>query len=77
MAATASRDIHEFDLHGEYTKWSNNAQIPFQWRGYRSKVVGIAQHQNSPILLCDNESFTVLDRRQEKSDTLRKIKARK
>ena len=77
MAATASRDIHEFDVNGEYTDWSNNAKIPTQWRGYRSKVVAITQHNQSPILLCDNESFTVLDRRQEKSNLLRKIKSRK
>ena len=77
MVATASRDIHEFDAQGEYTEWSNAAEIPDKWRGYRSKIVAITQHGEGPVLLTDNESFTVLDRRQKKSNVLRKIKAGK
>ena len=75
MVATASRDIHEFDAEGEYTEWSNTAEIPDKWRGYRSKIVAITQHGEGPVILSDNESFTVLDRRQKKSNVLRKIKA--
>merc|ERR1711957_462283 len=65
MAATASRDIHEFDLNGEYTKWSNNAIIPAQWRGYRSKVVAITQHGTSPFYsLIMNRSLSWTDGRK-------------
>ena len=33
MATTASRDVHEFDMNGEYTEWSNNSVVPQHWRG--------------------------------------------
>jgi len=75
LACTASRDIHEFTMDGVYTEWSNSSIIPSKWRTYRSKLVNINQHgENWPILLCDNESFTVLDRSKPKKDYLRKIK---
>ena len=76
MAGTASRDIHEFTVDGEYTEWSSNSKIPHQWRQYRSKVTSISQFKDCSILICDNESFTVLDRKQ-KGGKLRKIKSSK
>lgn len=76
MAGTASRDIHEFTMDGEYTEWSSNSKIPNQWRQYRSKVTSISQFKDCSILICDNESFTVLDRKQ-KGGFLRKIKSSK
>ena len=76
MAGTASRDIHEFTMDGEYTEWSSNSKIPHQWRQYRSKVTSISQFKDCSILICDNESFTVLDRKQ-KGGKLRKIKSSK
>ena len=75
MATTASRDVHEFDLDGEYTQWSNSATIPQHWRAYRSKIVSVRQFEDSKIILCDNESFTLLDRTQPASNKLRKIKS--
>ncbi len=80
MAGTASRDIHEFTMDGEYTEWSSNSKIPDQWRQYRSKVTSISQFKDCSILICDNESFTVLDRKQstgQKGGFLRKIKSSK
>ena len=74
IAGTASRDVHEFTLEGNYTEWSNNSQIPSKWRSYRSKIVSISQHKNYPIIFCDNESFTVLKREWPAKDYLRKIK---
>jgi hypothetical protein len=74
MAATASRDIHETTVTGEYTDWSQFSIIPSQWRTYRSKIVNISQFGNEPIFICDNETFTVLNRDNEKSNNLRKIK---
>jgi len=75
MAGTASRDIHEFTMDGEYTEWSSNSKIPNQWRQYRSKVTSISQFKDCSIIICDNESFTVLDRKQKGQKFLRKIKS--
>ena len=77
MAGTASRDIHEFTMDGEYTEWSSNSKIPNQWRQYRSKVTSISQFKDCSIIICDNESFTVLDRKQKGQKFLRKIKSSK
>ena len=76
MASTASRDIHEFNLDGEYTEWSNSSSIPPAWRSYRSKIVSIDQFGTRPILLCDNESFTFLDRSRAESKKLTKIRCK-
>ncbi|CAG5113459.1 Oidioi.mRNA.OKI2018_I69.chr2.g7567.t1.cds [Oikopleura dioica] len=65
LASTASRDIHEFNLEGEYTKWSNSSSIPPY----------MAQFGTRPIILCDNESFTFMDRSRQESKNLTKIRS--
>ena len=75
MAGTASRDIHEFTLDGEYTDWSNTSVIPKVWRDYKSKLTSISQlDSHSPIVMCDNESFTLVNRDVKKKNYIRKIK---
>ena len=76
LASTASRDIHEFNLDGEYTEWSNSSSIPPVWRSYRSKIVSIDQFGTGPVLMCDNESFTFLDRTRGESKKLTKIRCK-
>ena len=75
MAGTASRDVIEFNLDGEFTNWSRDSIIPTKWKDYRSKFISINQYdESSPIILCDNESFTLINRKCKSRNFVRKIK---